>query len=517
MKKRSRTEYSLINMTTGFLGYGVNTLTGFICRVVFVRTLSADYLGVGGLFTNILSMLSLAELGISSAIGYSLYKPIVEEDQDKITSLMHFYGKAYRIIGFVIAAAGIAMMPFLRIIIRNPPDIRENLYLIYFLYLAATVFSYFFSYKETLLSAMQRSYIVSGYNYAVTIIQSILQVIFLVLTHSFIGYLLIRMVTMMVYNVCISRKADHDYPYIKRKDAPPLSGEEKKSLFVNVKALTINKISGVLVNSTDNIAITFFDGIRIVGYASNYTLLSGILNKITVMIFNALTGSVGNLNASVDDEGRYSFFKVLNLANFWMFGWAALGMIFVSGDLVTFVFGKEYSLPFYIPLILGINFYTINMLHASYTYKNTLGLFRYGQYLLFFTGIINLVMDVLLGRRLGMFGIYLATLIARACTNLWYEPYAVFRYGLHKSPLIYLKRYFHYAFVLIMTGGICAFFCGLCRFTLPVNVALKILVCITVPNLMFYLCYGKTEEFLYLKNAAERTVSRLRKKKKNNG
>ena len=123
MKKRSRTEYSLINMTTGFLGYGVNTLTGFICRVVFVRTLSADYLGVGGLFTNILSMLSLAELGISSAIGYSLYKPIVEEDQDKITSLMHFYGKAYRIIGFVIAAAGTAMMPFLRIIIRNPPDI----------------------------------------------------------------------------------------------------------------------------------------------------------------------------------------------------------------------------------------------------------------------------------------------------------------------------------------------------------------------------------------------------------
>ena len=157
-------------------------------------------------------------------------------------------------------------------------------------------------------------------------------------------------------------------------------------------------------------------------------------------LFNALTGSVGNLNASSDLATRYHFFKVLNLANFWLFGWAAIGMAFVSGDMVELFYGIDYVLPMRIPLILAINLYTIGMLHASYTYKSTLGLFRYGQYLLFLTGIINLVLDVILGRIYGVFGIYSATLIARLCTNLWYEPYAVYRYGLKKNPLLYLVR-----------------------------------------------------------------------------
>ena len=131
MKERSRTEYSLINIFTGLLGYGLNTLVGFICRIIFVRTLSADYLGVNGLFSNILSMLSLAELGIGSAITYALYKPIAENDEEKIASLMQFYKKAYWFIGTIVAIAGLLLLPFLDLIIREPPDIKENLYLLY--------------------------------------------------------------------------------------------------------------------------------------------------------------------------------------------------------------------------------------------------------------------------------------------------------------------------------------------------------------------------------------------------
>ena len=510
MKKRSRTEYSLINMATGFGGYVVNTLTGFACRVVFVRTLSADYLGVGGLFTNILSMLSLAELGVASAIGYALYKPIVDEDHKKITSLMQFYKRAYWFIGTIVALIGIAIMPFLNVIIQNPPNIKENLYLIYILYLATTVFSYFWSYKATLFSAMQRNYIVTGYNYIITIVQSILQIIYLLLTHSYLGYLIIRMVTMMLYNIWISYKADRDYPYIKDKNYDPLSKNEKKTLFINVKALAINKISGVLVNSTDNIAITFFNGISTTGIASNYLLLSNMLGTIEGLVFNALTGSVGNLNASVDDEGKYSFFKVLNLANFWLFGWAAIGMTFVSGDLVHLLFGEKYVLPQYIPLLIAINAYSVGMLQASYVYKSTLGLFRYGQYLLFFTGIINIFLDVVLGKRWGIVGIYLATLFARAVTNLWYEPYAVYRYGLHKSPLLYLYRYIRFTAVLTITGIICWFSCSFCCFSLLTNLIIKFMICVTVPNIVFILSFGKTAEFSYLKESAIRILRKIK-------
>lgn len=514
MKQRSRTEYSLINIFSGFLGFGLNTVVGFACRIIFVRTLSADYLGVSGLFTNILSMLSLAELGISSAIIYALYKPIADGDEKKIASIMQFYRKAYAAIGCVVAVVGLSMLPFLDMIITDPPDIKENIYLLYLLYLTNSVVSYFFSYRASLLTAMQRQYIVSGYNYVITIAQSVLQTVFLLLTHEYIFYLLIQILGGVVYNIWISHKASKDYPYIRDKNADPLSKEETRSLLKNVKALAVNKLSGVLVNSTDNIAITFFNGISSVGYASNYILFSSTLDKLVTLTFNGLTGSVGNLNASSDNETRYRFFKALNLANFWLFGWAAIGMAFVSGDLVQLFYGEEYTLPLRIPLILAINLYTIGMLHASYTYKSTLGLFRYGQYILIFTGLINLALDVILGKKYGVFGIYLATLIARACTNLWYEPYAVYRYGLKKSPLLYLWRYLKFALILVITGGLSGLICSVFHFTVAVNIVVKMVICTVVPNGLFFLLFQNTEEGIYLINSAKRIVARLMPKKR---
>lgn len=509
MKQRSRTEYSLINMLTGIVGYGINTVVGFVCRIIFVRTLSADYLGVNGLFSNILSFLSLAELGISSAIIYALYKPIANKDKKKIASIMQFYRKAYMVIGCFVAVVGFAMLPFLNVIIKEPPAIKENIYLLYLLYLLNTVVSYFFSYRASLLTAMQRQYVVSGYNYVITITQSILQIGYLLVTHEYIGYLLIQIAGSIIYNVWVSRKAAKDYPYISDKEIAPLSKEEKRKLFWNIKALAVNKVSGVLVNSTDNIAITYFTGLQSVGFASNYTLLSNMLNSLVTPLFNALTGSVGNLNASADEDVRYRFFKSLNLANFWFYGWAAIGMAFVSGDLVVLFYGSQYQLPFKIPLILAINLYTIGMLHASYTYKNTLGLFQYGQYLLFLTGIINLILDVVLGRIFGVFGIYFATLIARMCTNLWYEPYAVYRYGLKKNPLLYLARYIRFLIVLGITGGICWFVCSLCNFSIEGNVVAKVIICTVIPNIAFIIAFHRTEEFAYLKNCVQQILPKI--------
>lgn len=509
MKKRSRIEYSLINIFTGFLGYGVNTIVGFICRIIFVRALSAEYLGVSGLFTNILSMLSLAELGISSAITFALYKPIAQNNEKKIASIMRFYKKSYIVIGAVVAIVGLSLMPFLDVIITDVPNIKENIYVLYLLYLVNTVVSYFFSYRQALLHADQRQYIVAGYNYVVTIIQSVLQSIFLIITREYICYLLIQITGGIAYNIWVLIKAGKDYPYISKRDIEPLTRSEKWDLLRNVKALAVNKLSGVLVNSTDNIAITYFSGLSSVGFASNYTLLSVTLDKLVTQMFNSLTGSVGNLNASSDEKTRYSFFKTLNLANFWFYGWAAIGIAFVSDDLVKWFYGGEYVLSWEIPLILAINFYTIGMLHAVYTYKSTLGLFRYGQYLLFLTGIINLVFDVILGRVLGTFGIYLATLIARLMTNLWYEPYAVYRYGLKKDPKLYFKRYIRYAVILICTGAMCFGLCSLCNFNVIVNVLVKIVICSVVPNIVFFLCFKKTDEFTYLYASANRIILKL--------
>ena len=509
MKKLSRTEYSLLNMATGIIGYGVNTVIGFVCRIVFVRMLSAEYLGISGLFTNILSMLSLAELGISSAITFALYKPIAEDDEEKISSIMRFYRMAYIVIGITVAIVGLAILPFLDVIIKNAPDIKENIYLLYLLYLFNTVISYFFSYRQSLLTAMQRQYIVTGYNYIITIAQSILQIIFLLLTKEYLIYLLIQIVGGITYNIWVSAKTAEDYPYIKNKNVRKLSRAETRDLLKNIKALAVNKLSGVLVNSTDNIAITYFHGLSSVGFASNYTLFSSTLNQLITQLFNGLTGSVGNLNASTDEDTRYHFFKALNLANFWLYGWAAIGIAVVSGDLVSLFYGSEYVMEMKIPIILALNFYSIGMLHAVYTYKSTLGLFRYGQYLLFLTGIINLIFDVVLGRLWGTFGIYLATMIARVITNLWYEPYAVYRYGLKKSPILYIKRYLTFAIILFFTVGVCYLLCSFCHFPIVGNVIVKMLICSIMPNTVFYLCFRRTSEFEYLSGSMKRILEKV--------
>lgn len=509
MKERSRTEYSLINMLTGMAGYVINTIVGFVCRIIFVRTLSVDYLGVNGLFTNILSVLSLAELGISNAIVYALYKPLADKDEKKIASIMQFYRKAYMAIGFFVAVVGLAMIPFLSVIIKEPPAIKESIYNLYLLHLATTVISYFFSYRQSLLTAAQRQYIVSGYSYVIAIGQSALQIAYLLLTHEYIGYLLIQILGGITYNVWISRQAAKDYPFITDKNVEPLTREECRSLFRNIKALAINKVSGVLVNSTDNLAIGYFNGLLSVGLASNYTLFSNTLNTLVTMCFNALTGSVGNLNATSDENTRYKFFKALNLANFWIYGWAGIGMTFVSGDLVEWIFGPEYVMPIEIPLLLALNFYTIGLIHSSYTFKSTLGLFRYGQYILIFTGILNVVLDILLGKILGIAGIYLATLIARVCTNLWYEPYAVFRYGFHKPFALYVKDYCKKTAVLLMAGSLCWLICSLFSLQPWANFLLKAVVCTVIPNLVFYVCFGKTKEGCYLIGRAGLIVQKL--------
>ena len=517
MQKRSRTTYSMMNMGVGFAGYFLNTIMGFVCRMVFVRCLPAEYLGINGLFGNILSMLSLAELGIGTAIVFALYKPIAENDEEKIASLMKFYGVAYRFIGIVVIIAGLALLPFLSFIIGDTPQIKENIYIIYVIYLFNTALTYFFSYRASLLVAAQRNYVQLGISYLVTTIQSILQIGALLLFKEYMAYLLIQTAGTFAFNIIISRKAVHDYPYIIKKDISPLPREEKKSLFKNVKALTVSKVSELLVYGTDNIIITYFQGLVTVGAASNYTLLSGVVSTLTNQIFNSLVASVGNLNAIENKERQYKFFKILQLANFVIFSWAAIGICFVSSDLVELFFGPSFVLDKSIPFVLALNYYLVTMQSAANTYRSTLGLFKYGQYILIFTAAINLGLSIWLGQIWGLFGIYIATAIARILTNTWYIPYAVFKHGLNRKPSEYFILYFKYFVVISIEAAICYFVCNIMHFHIVLNVVLKLLLCTTVPLGMSWICFGRKEEYKYLLNKAKgfgaTALGKLKRKK----
>ena len=205
-------------------------------------------------------------------------------------------------------------------------------------------------------------------------------------------------------------------------------------------------------------------------------------------------------------------FNIINLANFWLFGWASIGIFVVSTDVVRLLFGSSYVLPISIPFVIALNFYMVGMQSAVWTYKNTMGLFRQGRYLLIVTAAINLVCSIWLGKMWGLFGILFATAISRALTNTWYDPYAVFKYGLEEKVSIYFKKYGQYALILLLAGAICYGICALIHISALVDVILKFVICCVVSNLVFFLCFHKKEEFQYFRDLTYRVFRRIFRK-----
>lgn len=518
MAEKSRSEYTVLNMASGLGGYAVNIVLGFVSRMFFTRVFSPEYLGISGLFTNVLNMLSLAELGIGSAIVYALYSPIAKNDKGKIASLVQFYGRCYRIIAAVVAVVGLALVPFLDLIIKEKPNIDENFYLIYLIYLFNSVSGYLFAYRATLLTASQKSYILNIVNNISVIIQHLIQIVLMLSTGNYIVYLITFAVFNLIQNIVSSEIAKRHYPCIKEKNIAPLDKAEKRSLIRNIRALTINKIGGLLVNSTDNIIITYFDGLVATGLASNYTLFSTSINSLLKIIFGSVNASVGNHNAVESEESRHNLFKSINLANFWMYGWAAIGIFVVATDAVALMFGESYILPQSIPFIIALNFYMVGMQNAVWTYINTQGLFRPGRYLVLLTAAINLVASILLGKAWGLFGILFASALSRLLTNTWYSPYALYKHGFHLPVRHYFIKYIMYAVILVATGSLCWFICSFINFEiLLANVLLKFVVCCIVPNLVFFVIFGRTREFKtltgFVKGFTDKLLSKFKKSK----
>lgn len=499
MKNRSRTEYSILNIAAGLGGYVLSVVLSLINRMIFTRCLPPAYLGISGLFSNILSMLSLAELGVSGAIVYALYKPLAQKDEEKIASLVQIFGRAYRTIGLVIGGLGLCVLPFLDLLIGEQPEIAESIHLIYIIYLFNTASSYFFTYRSTLLVAAQKNYLVTGLNYLVLCVQEVIQAVFLFTTRNYIGYLLIQTGFSLLYYVWISHIAVKQYPYIKGKNFKPLDAEEKKRIFRDMRDLMFYKVSGVLVNGTDNIIITYFKGLATTGLASNYTLLINTLNTLLNQVFNGVTASIGNHNVTESDEKKFEMYSFLNMVNFWLFGWAALGIYFCSSDLVMLLFGENYVLPDNIPLIMAISFYISGVTNVIGTYKHTMGLFHYGRFTQIFTALLNIFFSILLGKCWGLFGILFATVISRACTHLWYTPVVVYKYGFRRNPLEYFRGYIKYLIILLAAAGMCELVLRMISGSLIIKTILKMVLCSVVTNAVFFAALAKTPEFSKLK------------------
>ena len=516
MAQKTRSEYAALNIASGLGGYVVTMIMATVCRMVCTRVFVADYLGVTGLFGNVIGMLSLAELGIGTAIVYALYEPIAKNDTKKITTLVRFYGKCYRIIGVVVFAVGMALLPFMDLIIKEKPAINESYNLIYIILLFNTASTYFFSYRGSLLVAAQKNYLLTIFSNVMAVIQNIIQIVVIICWKNYIAYLVVSVLAVFANNVFSYWLTKKHYPFIADKNIVPLQKEEKRSLLRNVYSLTINKIGGILVNSIDNIIITYLQNLASVGLLSNYTLFSSNISAVLGIVFNSLVAGVGNHNVLESKERKLSMFYSINLANFWLYGWAAIGICVVSTDFVQLLFGENYLLPPEIPLIVAVNFYMLGMQSAVGTYFSTNGLFSHCRYLVLLTAGINLVASLLLGKYIGLFGVLLASAISRAFTNTWYNPYAVFKYVFELPFRLYVKRYIAYLVILVATGAVCWALCSLVNISLIANAVIKFLICCVVPNAVFFLLFRKSEEFKtltgFVRVIADKLIGKIKEK-----
>lgn len=339
-----RTENSIINAGVGLIGQIISSIMNFICRTVFVYTLSAQYLGINGLFTNILSMLSLAELGIGGAITFSMYKPIADGDETVLRQLLNFYGKVYRCVGIVIGCIGVAITPFLGFFIKDMPDI-PHLRFIYILYLVNSVISYFYSYKCSVLDANQKQYIGNIFRYKYIIICDIIQMVFLVLTHNFIVYLMLAVFNTIYTNMRISRKAEELYPWIKRiSKSDQLNVKLKSEISKNVFAMFNHNIGNVIVNGTDNILISKFAGLINVGVYSNYSMIVLTITSLISKISDSFTASVGNLGVMEDEDRVYKVYQIINFVNFWIYSFCTICFLLLFQPFITVWLGTNYLL-----------------------------------------------------------------------------------------------------------------------------------------------------------------------------
>lgn len=471
-------------------------VVSFICRTVFTKTLGAEYLGVSGLFSNILTILSFAELGIGSALVYRMYEPLATDDREKLCQYVQLYKNIYRLIISVILIAGIAVIPFMGYIVQAP-DIKENITLLYILYLAQTLVTYIFVYKKSILIADQKSYVVNVYTQVFNILMNVAQCIFLVITHDFIIYCVLNIGFNLANNVVCLYRANREYPYINEKPKTKLSNAEIKSLYTDVKGLLLTKVAGTAFSGTDNIFISAFIGIRYVGVLSNYTVFSTIVNGVMNKIFDAVTASVGNLVVSGQKNKTEGVLKKLFFLNTSLYGYFCLGMIVLLREFVmTIWLDAEYDLSQTVVTLVIIELFLRSIHYPVYMTRNAMGCFSEYKTLFAASAVLNIILDYILVKPLGISGLYIATIICRGITYL-VDIWVVYHQQLQRSVWNYLRMLLIWVAFLLICGVTMIRVTSWMRTPGISGFILRVAVVTVIYWLLYVLTFSYSEEFKY--------------------
>ena len=494
-----RTKNSIKNIYISILTQIIITLLGFVSRKVFLDSLGTEYLGVNGLLSNVLSMLSLVEGGIGTSIVYNLYKPLAENDEPRIIALVQLYKRLYGILAIVIFGLSLTLYPFLGILIKDGSTI-SSINIIYFIFVFKNMISYLNAHKWSLINADQKGYILAKYNLIFSVVTTISKIIVLLITNNYILFLLIEAAIFIIQNLWNGKVVNERYSYIRTKKKYIVEKDVKNNLITNVKALFLHNIGSYCVFGTDNILISAFISVKAVGLYSNYTMIISQLSSLLTPILGGIGASVGNLIATESKEKSYEVFNVTYFVNFWIYSVCVIFLYNLLEPFIEWWLGSGLLLDKLTFLTVLINFYISGMRNSIITFKSKAGIFDNDKYVPLIESAINLGSSILLVRYFGLAGIFMGTTISTIVLPLWIQAKLVYNNVFDKSVVEYFRKYFLYIGITIITGVITTCICNIITINGFIGLIIKGGVCVIVPNLILILIFYKTVEFKYILN-----------------
>ena len=468
----------------------------FLMRTIMIYFMGVQYLGLNSLFTPVLQVLNLAELGVGSAMVYSMYKPVAEHDNNTICALMGLYRKYYRIIGMVVLAAGCVIIPFVPHLIKSDVPEGINIYVLYVMNLLATVFTYWlYAYKNSILQAYQRNDIVSKVTIITDTIKYILQIFTIVFLKNYYMYVLVLILLQIASNIITAAVVTRMYPEYRCRGSLPK--EEVAQINSRIRDLFTSKIGAVIVNSADTVVISAFLGLTVLAIYQNYFFIISSVIAFIAVVFNSCTAGIGNSIIVETKEKNYNDFKKFTFLIAWIAGFCTVCIVCLMQPFMNiWMNGNE-------KLMLGMSevvcfciyFFVYEIQQLLLTYKDAAGMWHEDKYRPLVTALTNLALNIIMVQFFGLYGVLLSTVISIIFIGMPWLFYNLFTVLFKRNAAKYVIRVVYYTVITIVISIITYTVCSLVPFTGIAELIVKLIICIIVPNLLFFATLFKFEEF----------------------
>jgi O-antigen/teichoic acid export membrane protein len=497
-----RLKHSARNLAAAWTGQAVYVVLNFVTLSVFNRMLGQQYLDVQGLFTTVLTILSLSELGIGSAIIFALYEPLAKGEDEKVRSLMRLFKRCYLIIGSFIICVGVGLAPFIEYFINgSTPVPLDELRFYFFCFVLNSGVSYFFVYRSLLISASQKQYLVSIISYSANVLRCVAQIILLVLTHNYLLFLICMVGSTFLGNAACAWLAGRMFPYLKSKAPiapvdPPVLSRLKKNIF----AMILHKVATVATMSTSTLVINASVGTGLVGSYYSYTMIINTLGTTLDQAFGAIVASIGNLAVLESSERQYEVFKTTFLFNALLYTVTAVPLLCGINAFVTEIWlDSGYQLPTVTIVLIVLFYYFKGMRATALSFTGAYGLYWQTKFKPVVETLVLVGFSIALVGRFEIAGVVAAGIISTVFVCIVYEGYTVFKYALKRSCRGYFLRLGLYVLVALVLAGIASALCLLVPGQGLLPFLIKIFLGLAVAFLGFIVAFGRTAEFTALR------------------